>query len=86
MSYNKANHTDSPLARLPGVGRQTFAFGSGVREIARLRRIYGKDRWRKRKGIANIEFENGTQKQVQLHWYETTGIGRKEYKIKQILK
>ena len=65
---------------------ETFASGSGIREIARLRRIYGKGRWRKRKGIADIEFENGTQKQVELHWYEATGIGRKEYKIKRFLK
>jgi hypothetical protein len=49
-------------------------------------KIYGKGRWRKRKGIADIEFENGTQKQVELHWYEATGIGRKEYKIKRFLK
>ena len=65
---------------------ETFASGSGIKEVARLRRIYGKGRWRKRKGIANIEFENGTQKQVELHWYEATGIGRKEYKIKRFLK
>jgi len=75
---------------------ETFASGSGIREISRLRRIireisrlrriYGKGRWRKRKGIADIEFENGTQKQVELHWYEATGIGRREYKIKRILK
>jgi len=65
---------------------ETFASGSGIREGSRLRRIYGKGHWRKRKGIANIEFENGTQKQVELHWYEATGIGRKEYKIKRFLK
>ncbi len=65
---------------------ETFASGSGIREIARLHRIYGRGRWRKRKGITEIEFENGTQKQVELHWYEATGIGRREYKIKRILK
>jgi hypothetical protein len=31
---------------------ETFATGSGIGEIARLRRIYGRGRWRKRKGIA----------------------------------
>jgi len=65
---------------------ETFASGSGIREVARLRRVYGKGRWRKRKGIADIEFVNGTQKQVELHWYEATSIGRREYKIKRILK
>lgn len=65
---------------------ETFASGNGIREVARLRRIYGKGRWRKRKGLAKIEFENGIQKKVELHWYEATGIGRKEYKIKRFLK
>lgn len=60
----------------------TFATGSGIREIARLRRVYGKGRWRKRKGIAEVEFENGTIRTAEVHWYEATGIGRKEYKIK----
>jgi hypothetical protein len=31
---------------------ETFATGSGIREIARLRRVYGPGRWRKRKGPA----------------------------------
>ena len=33
---------------------ETFAAGSGIREIARLRRLYGKARWRKRKGILKM--------------------------------
>jgi hypothetical protein len=33
---------------------ETFAAGSGIREIARLRRVYGRGRWRKRKGIARV--------------------------------
>jgi hypothetical protein len=31
---------------------ETFAVGSGIRETARLHRLYGRGRWRKRKGIA----------------------------------
>ena len=65
---------------------ETFATGSGIREIARLRRVYGRGRWRKRKGIAQIQFENGNTRQAELHWYEATGIGRKEYKIKRFLE
>lgn len=64
---------------------QTFATGSGIREIARLRKNYGKGRWRKRKGTAEVKFEDGTTRHVELHWHEATGIGRKEYKIKRIL-
>jgi len=33
---------------------ETFAKSSGIREIARLRRVYGRARWRKRKGMARI--------------------------------
>ena len=65
--------------------QQTFASGSGIREIERLRRTYGKGRWRKRKGIADIEFENGTTRTAEVHWYETAGIGRRELKIKRFL-
>jgi hypothetical protein len=64
---------------------ETFASGSGIREIARLRRIYGRGRWRKRKGIARVRLPNGTIHVAELHWYEATGIGRKEFKIKHLL-
>ena len=64
---------------------ETFAAGSGIREIARLRRIYGRGRWRKRKGIARIRFSDGSTHVAELHWYEAAGIGRKEFKIKQLL-
>jgi len=64
---------------------ETFATGSGIREIARLRRVYGRGRWRKRKGIASVRLPDGTICVAELHWYEATGIGRREYKIKRLL-
>lgn len=64
---------------------ETFASGSGIRELSRLRRIYGEGNWRKRKGIAEIRLENGTIRTAELHWYEAAGIGRKEFKIKYLL-
>jgi hypothetical protein len=64
---------------------RTFATGNGIREIARLRKVYGKGRWRKRKGIAKVQFQNGTIRSAEVHWYEATGIGRKEYKIKHFV-
>jgi hypothetical protein len=64
---------------------ETFATGSGIREIARLRRIYGRGRWRKRKGIARIRLPDGSIHIAELHWYEAAGIGRKEFKIKHLL-
>jgi hypothetical protein len=64
---------------------QTFATGSRIREIARLRRVYGRGRWRKRKGIARVRLPDGSTYLAELHWYEAFGIGRKEFKIKHLL-
>jgi hypothetical protein len=64
---------------------ETFAAGSAIREIARLRRIYGRGRWRKRKGMARVRLADGSVHLAELHWYEASGIGRKELKIKRLL-
>ena len=65
---------------------ETIASGSGIREIARLRKLYGRGRWRKRKGAAaEIELRSGVITLAELHWYEATGIGRREFKIKRLL-
>jgi len=39
---------------------ETFATGSSIQEIGRLRKLYGKGRWRKRKGIASIRLSDGS--------------------------
>jgi hypothetical protein len=64
---------------------ETFASGAGIRERSRLQKTYGKGRWRKRKGITEAKFHDGSTGLVELHWYEASGIGRKEYKIKRVL-
>jgi len=66
-------------------GIEIIAVGARIREIARLRRIYGKGRWRKLKGIARVRFPQGETTEVELHWYEATGIGRREFKIKRFV-
>jgi hypothetical protein len=38
---------------------ETFATGSSIWELARLRKFYGRGRWRKRKGIARVRLEDG---------------------------
>jgi hypothetical protein len=65
--------------------QKTFATGKAIREIARLKRIYGKGRWRKCKGIAMVRFDDGSTRRAEIHWYEATGIGKKEFKIKCLL-
>jgi hypothetical protein len=65
--------------------QETIAAGRGIREIVRLRKVYGRGRWRKRKGIARIRLDDGTLRTAEIHWYEAHGIGRKELKIKRFL-
>ena len=65
---------------------ETFATGSEIREIARLGRVYGRGRWRKRKGIARVRLGDGSIHLAEVHWYEAAGIGRKELKIKHLLE
>ena len=36
-----------------------IAVGTGIRDLTRLRRVYGRGRWRKRKGIARIRLADG---------------------------
>jgi hypothetical protein len=65
---------------------ETFAVGSSIREIARLRKLYGKGRWRKRKGIARVRLGDGSIHLAEVHWYEASGIGKKEFKIKRFIE
>ncbi|MGA7400650.1 MAG: hypothetical protein WBW38_11550 [Candidatus Sulfotelmatobacter sp.] len=65
---------------------EIIATGAAIRERKRLWKNYGKARWRKLKGIANVEFTDGTMCEADIHWYEAHGIGAKEYKIKRIIE
>lgn len=38
---------------------ETIATGSGIRELGRLRKLHGRGRWRKRKGIARVRLAGG---------------------------
>jgi hypothetical protein len=64
---------------------ETFATGSSIRELPRLRKLYGKGRWRKRKAFADVRLPNGRIRRAELHWCEATGIGKKEFKIKRFV-
>jgi len=66
-------------------GVETFATGRSIRELPRLRKIYGMGRWRKRKGFADVKLANGTIRRAEIHWYEASGIGKKEFKIKRFV-
>lgn len=62
-----------------------IAVARGIRELGRLRKAYGQGRWRKLKGVALVRVDLGPAFMAEIHWYEASGIGRKELKIKRIL-
>jgi hypothetical protein len=64
---------------------ERIALGSSIREVGRLRRIYGQGRWRKLKGVATIRLADRHVERAEIHWYEAHGLGRKELKIKRFL-
>lgn len=64
---------------------ETFARGSAIRELNRLRKFYGLGNWRKRKGCAMVRLSDGTLREAEIHWYEANGIGKREFKIKHYL-
>ena len=65
---------------------RVIARGSGIRDLVRIRRKYGKGRWRKLKGVALVRLENGSICKAEVHWYEAHGVGRRGIKIKRILE
>lgn len=64
---------------------ETIARGSGIRELLRLHRAYGRGSWRKLKGVARIRLASGRIRLAELHWYEAHDIGKREMKRKRYL-
>jgi hypothetical protein len=67
---------------------ETIARGSSVRNRHRLTEQYGEHRRgqrRKMKGWARVRLPDGTIWRALAHWYDASGIGQKEFKIKGLL-
>ena len=64
---------------------RVIAVGRAMRDLAKLRKAYGKGRWRKLKGWALVELDTGEVLEAELHWYEAHGIGRRDMKVKRVL-
>ena len=65
---------------------ETIASGRGVHIRRYLERTYGRGRWRKMKGAATVALADGTICEAEIHWFEAHGIGRKDFKIKRVLR
>ena len=37
------------------------------------------------KGIGHVRLEDDSEHRAEVHWYEATGIGRRELKVKELL-
>ena len=78
------------MARVEIVGGirdiEQIASGRSVRIKQRLERVYGKGRWRKMKGIATVRLADGKICKAEVHWFEAHGIGRRDYKIKKVMR
>jgi len=64
---------------------ETIAVGRSIRELSRLRRQYGRGRWRKLKGVATVRVAGGELRRAEIHWYEAHGIGSVRHKIKRFV-
>ena len=62
---------------------EAIAVGRGIGELRRLRKRYGRGRWRKVKGVATSRPADGRVRRAELHWYEAHAIERKEVKRKR---
>ena len=61
---------------------ELIATGKGIRDRSRLQKQYGRGKWRKLKGVAQVQLPNGTIRLAEIHWYEAHGIGKQEFKLK----
>ena len=67
--------------------QETIAVNRSIREVRDLNRRFGVGRWRKRKGIAMIQFKlSGRVVRAEVHWYEAQGVGSVRWKVKRELK
>ncbi len=71
------------LGKIPDI--EIIAIGSKIRILPFLRQEFGKRRWRKLKGVAQVKLSNGEIKLAEVHWFDAHGIGRKFLRIKHYL-
>lgn len=73
--------TIGPITR-----KEVIARGREIRELDSLEAEHGKGNWRKEKGVALVETDEGFRFLAEVHWYEAHGIGKVRAKIKRRLK
>jgi hypothetical protein len=64
---------------------RVIARGTAIRELRRLQRAHGSGNWCKMKGVARVRWPDGSIAMAEVHWYQAHGIGKREFKLKQLL-
>ena len=64
---------------------EVIAVSSKIRIHPYLQDKFGRGRWRKLKGVANVRLSDGHIRLAEIHWFETHGIGKKLLRIKRYL-
>jgi hypothetical protein len=64
---------------------EIIATGRQIRELPILQKRFGRGRWRKLKGVADVALSDGRIRLAEVHWYEAHGIGKVRMKIKKYL-
>lgn len=64
---------------------ETIAINTSIRELQNLRKMFGRGRWRKLKGVTRVRLPDGAERKAEVHWYEAHGIGKRKFKIKRYL-
>jgi hypothetical protein len=65
---------------------ETIATGRQIRVLALLVKKWGRGQWRKMKGIAVDRLSSGRLRDAEIYWYEAHGVGKRDFKIKKLLK
>jgi hypothetical protein len=84
MLYIEVDESFELLSEINDI--EVIAVDRRIRDKRRLKRNYGDGRWRKLKGRATLRLPDGTVCRAEIHWYEMTSVGRKELKIKRLIK
>ena len=64
---------------------EIIAVSNKIRILAYLQQEFGRGRWRKLKGVANVRLNSGEIRLAEIHWFEAHGIGKKLLRIKRYL-
>ncbi len=64
---------------------EIIAVGSKIRILPFLQQEFGRGRWRKLKGFAQVKLSSGEIRFAEIHWFEAYGIGKKFLRIKHYL-